>query len=432
MMCEEYRVRDRVMRRIGGVLLAAGLLCAGWGAASEEGAADGIRQLCASPNGDVIGTVAWDEQREAAVFVWDAATGAVRTVFRASGARVSLSLMPGSRPAFASWDAFVSDDAEPAADADAIRQTAHWYDGAEVRDDEWRTGRLCILRQASPARRRYLVTSAFAEGADAAQENRVYEVDPTRGAAVAAFDVASLPHPVSGFGAMCIEEDAHAAEPVLWVCSYAAPGTEGRGAFAEGRPRAWIDAVAWSGEEPAPLDSIELIHESDAWDAALAPEGGGILIAASPSSASVAAGLSATPLRARWDAAAGRIVLEGGQPLSLRVSEDAAGDAAWAITGQGVRITPESLVYLVQYADGPCSVFRASLADYGEANLLTDAAARRAECAAVSETGDAVVTWDGFAFDLYATDETTGALAKVGAWTLAIDADGALHAEPRS
>lgn len=155
-MRQGYTVRDRGVRRIGGVLLAAGLLCAGWGAASEEGAGDGIRQLCASPKGDVIGTVVWDEQREAAVFVRDAATGAVRTVFRAL------------------------------------------------------------------------------------------------------------------------------------------------------------------------------------------------------------------------------------------------------------------------------------LADYGEANLLTDAAARRAECAAVSEIGDAVVTWDGFAFDLYAPDGTTGALAKVGAWTLQISADDALRAEPRS
>lgn len=431
-MRQGYTVRDRGVRRIGGVLLAAGLLCAGWGAASEEGAGDGIRQLCASPKGDVIGTVVWDEQREAAVFVRDAATGAVRTVFRASGARVSLSLMPGSTPAFASWDAFVSDDAEAAADADPVRQTAYWYDGGEVRRDEWRTGRLCILRQALPARRSYLVTSAFAEGADAASENRIYEVDPTKSAAVAAFDVPSLPHPVSGFGAMRIEEDAHAAGPVLWLCSYAAAGAAGRGAFAEGRPRAWIDAVAWSGDEPAPLDSVELIHESEAWDAAPAPEGGGILVAASPSIASVAAGPWATPLRARWDAAAGRIVLEGGQPLSLRLSEDAASDPAWAITGQGVRITPESLIYLVQYADAPCSVFRALLADYGEANLLTDAAARRAECAAVSETGDAVVTWDGFAFDLYAPDGTADGLAKVGAWTLQISADGAPRAEPRS
>ncbi len=164
-MRQEYRVRDRVVLRIGGMLLAAGLLCAAWGAASEEGAADGIRQLCASPNGDVIGTVVWDEHREGAVFVWDAATGAARTVFRASGARVTLSLMPGSTPAFASWDAFVSDNAEAAADADAIRQSAYWYDGVEVRRDEWRTGRLCILRQAFPARRSYLVTSAFADGA---------------------------------------------------------------------------------------------------------------------------------------------------------------------------------------------------------------------------------------------------------------------------
>jgi len=97
-----------------------------------------------------------------------------------------------------------------------------------------------------------------------------------------------------------------------------------------------------------------------------------------------------------------------------------------------VWITSESLICLVQYADAPRSVFRASLPDYGEANLLTDAAARRAECAAVSETGDAVVTWDGFTFDLYAPDGTTGALAKVGAWTLQISADGAVRVEPRS
>jgi hypothetical protein len=394
----------------------------------------GLEQLSLSPNGDFVAIVVLDPGKDVRVVTWDADNTRVSTIWKNEEGFSVGALVPGSTPSFACWSTYRSPAGDTKADTTVKDRIAYWYDGAKVRKDQWHSESANIFLCALPSRASYVVKQVKPIGPPGERDMKasLIEVKPADGRVVTEFDLDALPHKVPSVMALYLEDGDAGVGPLLWLSTFALGLLPGHGAF-EDNPRAWIDVLSWRDSEPYHLDSIELMHESWVWNMASSRTPHTVLALASPSFARAdnnQPDLAATPLRLQWDINTGRISVHSGMPLMIRwPCEDRSEPASSAVTAGSAYISKRSLFYVLKSSDEECSVMRVCLEDYREKQVLPGPVASGPDSVVVCPSSDALVTWNGFTFDLYGPSDGDkwANYGKVGTWTLGVDEKGEIE-----
>ncbi len=406
----------------------------------------GIQSLSLSPDGDLVGALALARTEpspenpvgerpkppieEVAVFVWSAETENAQIVWRGEGDYITMNLMPGSTPDFALWDVRRGIVHPETGEPVDMEFTSFWYDGAEVREDPWRSTYPARMHRAWPERGTYFLTRRE-------RPRILYEVDPATDAILNQFDLDTLPHAFSMIEQFYFEEGSDDFGPLVWLYSRYIPdlmphptGNTGP-SFLEQHGRGWIVALSWETGEVQVLDTKELIHDSSVWNMAPPPGEPGVLMIASPFGGRTGPELSlfaATPLFCYWDIEEDSIAMEPGRSIMLtsRSSSNSSisDSVAW--------ISSEGVLSVYQLAEDKCHVMGLPLDDYGRNQvLLEDIVTTRATSTVSCPSTGAIVTWKGFTFDRYMPrrPDEWASHEKIGEWTLDIDDAGEMRVD---